>query len=588
MSQQTQPFDSKSFLAFGVLLALVLLLPIYWEWIGYNPASAPPKQEATDSSLVAEPVAGTDKSISIDSASYGATDTAIVGRFAVPEGWTEQFVVVSTPKYDAIFSTRGARLVNLVLKNFTYTDAARRGQPLVLLDSIDAAAGIGPRFRFANEQIDLSQSAFTADQNAITLSGADSATVRFTAQSPAGAVWTIAYTFFADRYDFTTRLAIPEPWKDGVERELYFGWQGGLWPTEPDVEGDNADFAAIALMGDKDLEKVGGVDRENPVTNFGGLTRWAAVRTKYFVSATIPRSHEGEAFRVEATERPFFFDGVRHTIKAFSASVRTQLRAGEPIDQTFSVYIGPIDYDLLKSYKLGLEEMVDLGWRWIVRPFSLLFLWLFQMLYAVFSNYGVVIIVFALIIKAIFHPLTKKQVLSMRKMQALAPKMEKLKERFKSDPARMNQEMMKLYKEAGINPLSGCLPLLPQLPIFYALFQVFRTTIELRGAPFAGWLTDLSQKDPYYILPIIMTVSMFVQQKLSSSDPKQKMLLYLMPLIFGFMFRNFPAGLTLYWTMFNIFSIVEQVWLIGHPSKDNGISADGEVGTGKIISAKTT
>jgi YidC/Oxa1 family membrane protein insertase len=587
MDDKAKPFDSKAFLAFGVLLALVLLLPLYWDWIGYSPAPKPTPvttETPADSSSGSGPI--TSQLTVSDTASYSAPADSVSGGFAVPAGWTEQLIPVSTPLYDAVFSSRGARLVNLVLKKFGYTDAERHGTPIVLIDSTDASAGIGPRFRFASDAIDLSQAAFEVNSPAVSLNGSDSTTVEFATQTAAGGRWMIRYTFYGDRYDFSTQLRVPEPWKDGVERELYYGWEGGLWPTEPDVDGDNGDFAAIALMGEKDLEKVGSHDREQPKVTFGGETKWAAVRTKYFVCATIPRSHEGEAFRVESDERPYVFAGQRHTIKEFTAQVRTQLRAGEPIDQTFSVYAGPIDYDLLKSYKLGLEEMVDLGWRWIVRPFSLVLLWLFQTLYSLFSNYGIVIVVFALIIKAIFHPLTKKQVLSMRKMQALAPKMEKLKERFKSDPARMNQEMMKMYKEAGINPLSGCLPLLPQMPIFYALFQVFRTTIELRGAGFMGWITDLSQKDPYYILPIIMTVSMFVQQKLSSTDPKQKLLLYLMPLIFGFMFRNFPAGLTLYWTMFNVFSIIEQVWLIGHPSKDDPAIGDGEVGAGKIVSTK--
>ena len=163
----------------------------------------------------------------------------------------------------------------------------------------------------------------------------------------------------------------------------------------------------------------------------------------------------------------------------------------------------------------------------------------------------------------------------------LQPKMEKLKERFKKDPQKMNKEVMKLYKDAGVNPLSGCLPLLPQMPIFYGLFQLFRTTIELRGAEFFGWLTDLSQKDPYYVLPIIMTVTMFAQQKLTNKDPKQKMLTYMMPLLFGFLFRDFPAGLTLYWTGYNFFSVIEQVWLIGHPDKPE-TSTDSEVGSGTI------
>lgn len=589
MSDQPKPLDSKAFLAFGVLLALVLLLPLYWEFIGYSPK---PKQEAVvvDSTKTGVPAESPRESQVMDSSTItsSAPVGSSAGAFFTPSNWSEKLISISTPKYDAVFSTRGARLVNLVFKQFKYTDAARRDQSIVLIDSIDAAEGIGPRFRFAKESFDLSQAPFEAAASTVTVAEADSTTVEFTTQTAAGSRWTLTYTFNGERYDFGSRLTAAEPWKDGIERELFYGWEGGMWPTEPDVDGDNGDFAAVALMGEKDLETVNSVDREHPAVTFGGETKWAAVRTKYFVCATIPRSHPGEAFRVKSDSRPFTFGPERYTLEVYSAAVGTDLRAGEPIDQSFTVYIGPIDYDLLKSYKIGLEEMVDLGWRWIVRPFALVLLWLFQILYSVFGNYGLVIVVFALIIKAIFHPLTKKQVLSMRKMQLLGPKMEKLKERFKSDPARMNQEMMKMYKEAGINPLSGCLPLLPQMPIFYALFQVFRTTIELRGAPFMGWITDMSQKDPYYILPIIMTVSMFVQQKLSSTDPKQKMLMYLMPLIFGFMFRNFPAGLTLYWTMFNIFSIIEQYWLIGHPSEGETAVIEAEVGSGKIISTKST
>ena len=143
------------------------------------------------------------------------------------------------------------------------------------------------------------------------------------------------------------------------------------------------------------------------------------------------------------------------------------------------------------------------------------------------------------------------------KMQELQPKLAQLKERYKKEPARLNQETMKLYKQAGVNPLGGCLPLIFQMPIFYALFVVFRSTIELRGAKFAFWLSDLSQKDPYYVLPIIMAGTMFWQQKITIKDPKQAMLVYFMPILFFFFFYNFPAGLTLYWTVFNILSLVE-------------------------------
>ncbi|MEW5701608.1 MAG: membrane protein insertase YidC [Candidatus Zixiibacteriota bacterium] len=580
MSEEQRPIDFKVVAAFAVLIALVLLLPAYWEWIGYKqaPRRAPVTATApADSSVVAAPSATVAPSPPPVSADTTRTP------FVRDSLWHEELVTINTPRLEAQFSTRGARLVRLILKGYHYNDPGRKGQPIVLLDTMDAALGVGPRFQFDRPGFSLDDAAFRADRMSLTLSGNDSGTVRFVAVTRSGGELAITYTFRSNRSDFDTRLQIAAPWQDGIERELHYGWQGGLWPTEPDPDGDNGDFAAVALMG-KDLEKIGKVDRDQPLTNLSGLTHWAAVRTKYFVCATIPRT-PAEGFRVEARQRPYTHEAATLELKQFSASVLMPLRTGEPIDLGFTVYAGPIDYDVLKSYRVGLEEMVDLGWRWIVRPFALVILWLFQKLYALMPNYGVVIIVFSLLIKAAFHPLTKKQVRSMRRMQSLQPRVEKLRERLKGDPQRLNQEMMKLYREAGINPVAGCLPLLPQMPIFYALFQVFRTTIELRGAHFAFWLTDLSQKDPYYILPIIMTVSMFLQQKLSTKDPKQKMLTYLMPLLFGFMFHNFPAGLNLYWTMYNIFSVIEQVWLIGHPSDDESLST-GEVGSGKILKSR--
>ncbi|MBI3871540.1 MAG: membrane protein insertase YidC, partial [candidate division Zixibacteria bacterium] len=561
MNEERSPIDTKVMMAFAVLVALVLLLPTYWEWIGFKPAPKPISKMA-DSTATAFPSAADTSSLSNRSTIRSRiTNDSAKSIFVVDSAWSGETVQVTTPKYEASFSTQGARLARLVLKDYRYTDPERHDQPIVLLDTVDAAAGGGPGFQFDSPEIDLSLAQFRVDRTSVSLAKEDSGSVRFTVRTKSGNEWAVIYTFRGDRYDFQTRLLVPAPWQDGVERELHYGWQGGLWPTEPDPAGDNNDFAAVALMG-KDLERIGKVDHDQPVSNLSGQTYWAAVRTKYFVCATIPATEAG-GFRSVGRERFIPFEGKTIPLKQFDALVRVDLRTGEPIDLAFRVYAGPIDYDVLKSYGVGLEQMVNLGWRWLVRPFALVFLWLFQRLYAVFANYGIVIIIFSLLIKTIFHPLTKKQIRSMRKMQALQPKMEKLKERFKDDAQRLNQEMMKMYREAGINPMAGCLPLLPQMPIFYALFQVFRTSIELRGAHFVFWLTDLSQKDPYYILPILMTICMFAQQTLSTKDPKQKMMTYMMPLLFGFMFRNFPAGLTLYWTMFNIFSIIEQVWLIG-------------------------
>lgn len=582
MNEEQKPINLNTLLAFVALIAMVVLLPAYWEWIGFTTAEKPDAVPVDTTRVVAPPAEfpadfDTQEPATLSEREITTQDTA-TGLFLREPSWTEEHLTVTTPHLEAVFSTRGARLVRLVLRDYQYNDDARRGQPIVLLDSTDDA---GPRFRFYQDAVDLTQAPFVVDRGSFTLTAGDSTDIRFTVPTRDGSEWTVTYTFVADRYDFRTRLTIPDPWQAGLERELHFGWTGGLSPTEPDAEEDNGNFAAVALMG-RDLETIGDIDDAG--RDFSGLTHWAAVRTKYFVCATIPEE-TGAGFRVEGREEPLRFEGETIQLKQFSAYVRTELRAGAPIDVSYRLYTGPIDYDALKEYGVGLEEMVDLGWRWVVRPFSLVILWLFQTLHSVIPNYGLVIIVFSLLIKAVFHPLTKKQMRSMRRMQDMQPRLAKLKERFGKDPQRMNKETMKLYRDAGINPLGGCLPLLPQMPIFYALFQVFRTSIELRGAYFFGWLTDLSQKDPYYILPIIMALSMFVQQKLTMKDPKQKMLVYMMPLLFGFLFKDFPAGLTLYWTCYNISSVIEQTWLIGHPSPEEP-KAEGEVGSGKVEKSK--
>ena len=560
--------DMKAILAFVLLIAIVLLLPKYWDIISGG-KQTPSEPTVADTSTVAAPAttattpppAPATSGDTTSTAVASIPDSAVSSTFVADSLWSEQRIPIKTDLFEGALTTRGALIKWLVLTDYHYNDTARKGEPLVMIDSTEDA---GPRLQGPDGPSILTTAPFEANRNAIQVSGADSATVTFTAHTQTGGTITVAYTFYGDRHDFGMAFSIPDPSSEGLQREYLFGWQGGLNPTEPDPGDDNGHFAAAALMGE-DVEKITSVDKEEPRKSFSGVTYWAGVRSKYFLCVTIPRTREADGFIVTSRERPIRYDDERLALKTFSAYLRQDLSPGAPINARYSVYVGPLEYSELKSYGLQLEDLVDLGWRWVVRPFALMILWLFKHMHAFVPNYGLVIIIFAFLIKVVFHPLTKKSMRSMRRMQLLQPRMEKLRERFKENPQKLNSEMMKMYKEAGINPMSGCLPLLPQMPIFYGLFQVFRTTIELRGAEFFWWITDLSQKDPYYILPIIMTVSFFLQQRLSTRDPKQKMLTYVLPLVFGFMFRNFAAGLTLYWTMYNVFSVIEQAWLIGHP-----------------------
>jgi YidC/Oxa1 family membrane protein insertase len=303
-------------------------------------------------------------------------------------------------------------------------------------------------------------------------------------------------------------------------------------------------------------------DFDNGVMNevLTGHTSWGGTRTKYFAAVMIPRTREAQGVTAIGTERDIRVDGNSVNARTMSTALNMQIPSVGTVSDSYTIYVGPIHYGIMKDYNVGLEELTDLGWV-IIKPFSIAIIWLLPKIYNVFPNYGVVVLIFALLVKIIIYPLSRKQTIAMTKMKELQPKMKAIQEKYKNDPAKLNKETMKMYKEAGANPLSGCLPLLPQMPLFFALFTVFRSTIEFRGAYFVGWITDLSVPDPLYILPIIMVVTMFIQQKMTMSDPKQKMLMYMMPLFFGWLFMNFPAGLVLYWTGFNVLSLVETVFI---------------------------
>ncbi len=220
---------------------------------------------------------------------------------------------------------------------------------------------------------------------------------------------------------------------------------------------------------------------------------------------------------------------------------------------------------------------MSLGAAWIIRPISeYVIIPLFQFLHFFVPNYGIVLILFSFIVKIVLYPLTKTSMRSMQKMQALQPMMNEIREKYKDDPQKMNQQVMRLYKEYGVNPAGGCLPMILQLPILYALWAVFSSTIELRQASFIWWIKDLSIPDVVTTLPfripifgineisglaLLMGITMLVQQKMSVKDPCQQAMVYLMPILMTLMFNNFPAGLNLYYFVFNFLSIGQQMWI---------------------------
>ncbi|HHM02842.1 MAG TPA: membrane protein insertase YidC, partial [Caldithrix abyssi] len=242
----------------------------------------------------------------------------------------------------------------------------------------------------------------------------------------------------------------------------------------------------------------------------------------------------------------------------------------------FSIYIGPLDYKELAHYDNSLDELImSDGWS-VFRPISrYLILPVLEWLNSFIPNYGLVIIIFSIMVKLILFPLTKHSYQSQKRMQKMQPLMNEIKEKYKNDQQRQQKEMIELYKKHG-NPMSGCLPMLLQMPLLFALYQVFKSTIQLRGAMFIpGWINDLSTSEalftlpvslPFYgnefnLLPVLMALTMFFQSKMTMQDPKQKSMVYFMPLFMLVLFNRFPSGLNLYYTLFNLLTIVQQKYI---------------------------
>jgi len=247
--------------------------------------------------------------------------------------------------------------------------------------------------------------------------------------------------------------------------------------------------------------------------------------------------------------------------------LRFGIKAGKPYFKIESqnnklnllAYSGPIEYFLLKKIGYGLFANYDFGGA-LIAPFSMAILYILKFLHNFIPNWGWSIVVFALLMKIVFFPLTYKGLSSMRKMQRLKPEIDKLQKIYKNDPQKLQKEMMELYKKHNVNPFSGCLTLVVQLPIFWALYRILRMTIELRGAEFILWIKDLSAKDPYYILPILMGITSIIQSKLQQTgaqDSQTKMFTYFMPIFLVIIFISMPSGIVLYWFTYNLFSVFE-------------------------------
>ena len=286
---------------------------------------------------------------------------------------------------------------------------------------------------------------------------------------------------------------------------------------------------------------------------------WAAMVQHYFISAWIPQQSATSTFYSRVLPSGMYNIGVLG--KTITAA------PGSKVNSEAKLYTGPALAETMSAAAPNLNLTIDYGWFWFI---SIAILWMMQKIYDVVGNWGWSIVLVTVVIKILFYKLSAKSYRSMAALKRLQPKMEALKERYADDKQKLTQATMDLYRQDKVNPMSGCLPILIQIPVFIALYWVLVASVQLRQAPFIFWIHDLTQHDPYYILPLLMGISMFVQQRLNPPppDPMQAKVMMLMPVIFTVLFANFPAGLMLYWFVNNTLSFMQQWYVMHHINKE--------------------
>jgi YidC/Oxa1 family membrane protein insertase len=461
-----------------------------------------------------------------------------------------QDITVETPLYTAVFNTRGASLKSFKLKGYRQT--LERSSPLIELVDVKADMNLPLAIAFPDSSVIVSpDEMYKADAGSVSLTQKnDIQKITFSLSEPQGAKVEKTFTFYGDRYHFELDVRVYNATALNLKEKGQLAWNQYVNPkTEEDSYGHAGPIYQI-----KDAVDYLTISKMEVSKTLGPEVSWAAFESKYFIAALIPR-------QPSLTSLVLVKDTTSNLISVSLEGPNNIVPTGQSSVFSYSLYLGPKEYQTLKAEGVGLENAIDFGsWiKWLAMPLLIAL----NFLYKFVHNYGIAIIILTIVIKIIFWPLGNKSYKSMKDMKNLQPLMNELKTKYKDDKQRLNQEVMQLYKTHKVNPLGGCLPMILQIPVFFGLYKALLYSIELRHQPFVWWIQDLSEKDPYYITPIIMGATMFWQQKMTPAvgDPMQQKMMLIMPVIFTFMFLNFPSGLVIYWLFNNILSIGQQYYI---------------------------
>jgi len=560
--------DKRTILAVVLSLAVLLIYQIFFAKPPAPPETAPAQQatrQASNTTAVQQPTTKT--------AIEAPRPTA--QAITVPAEETPRDIRVETENYTAVFSTRGAALKSFKLKHYRQEcekcvadiwpviknsisgnkkPATAKGNELIELVAVKENMPYPLALTFPEAPSAISaDSVYHANVTHLNLiQDKNQQRLVFSRTFRDGLKVEKTFTFNPDNYSIALDVQVFNLTDAPVNQAPYLNWYEYVDPQQ-EVDSYSKEGPVAYVSKSIKREKSAEISKEETL---GPDVSWGGFERKYFMAVIIP---ENPSLTSMSMSRD-----ANHMIAVNLKGTKNAIPPAQSASFKYNLFIGPKDYSMLKKLGLSLEEAIEFesfipGLKWL----SIGLLIFIKFLYQFIANYGIAIIILTVLIKIIFWPLGNISYKSMKEMQKIQPKITALREKYKDDQAKLGQETMALYKAHKVNPFGGCLPILIQIPVFIGLYNTLLYAIELRHSPFFFWIQDLSAKDPYYITPIVMGATQFIQQKMTPTvgDPMQAKIMLAMPIIFTFIFLNFPSGLVIYWLLNNIISIGQQIYI---------------------------
>jgi len=563
--------DRNSILAI-VLIAVLIFGYMFYSSINYEEQAA---MDTADSTVIVENNSNEKEESNLfeettndsNSTNEKAVTTAgnsklNYGKFQSFTQGTRDVVTIETDLIVAKLSSKGGDLISYSLKKYDKWD----GEQTQLIQDYEGELFL-EFISIDGKDIDSRNLYFDFDnaEPKITLTGDQEFTLTATLEVEPGKSIVKKYKFLGNKYQFETGVALNNM-EEYIPRGYEYKWANGLSYQEKNSVDESSEALAMVQM-NGEVEELDATDDESKVDYTGNID-FVATKTKYFATAIKPKQFDGTAVM---SAESIAYPKTEGMVEKYDISLKIPYTGGKAT-QEFEVFLGPLELDRMESY--GLNRLVNLGWWGIRHIGQYVMMPILNAVHYFIPSWGLTIILFSIIIKFALYPLSITQMKNASKMKVLAPEVTKIREQYKDEPQKQQKEMMGLYSQYGVNPASGCLPMLLQMPILYSLWTLFRTNIDLRQSEFILWITDLSTPDTLVHfgtsilgltsisgLALAMGISMFIQQKLTISDPKQKAMVYMMPFMFTFLFSSFPAGLNLYYFMFNVLGIGQQLYI---------------------------